>query len=215
MDRKEIFKIWGPFGKLWVDWVRPVPFIGMDINKKFDFFVDYDIPFIYFLNEVKKDTAVIIDIDGIDSVKEGIALSYLGYRPIPVFNGTNPTIGSVSITDNETIEELLIWGAYELKNINIDDDAPPAFLFDKNRLNRYKINRGVFDNSWDIYSQDLPSLKYFKEKGIKNIIVRSDSFSKDLKILLYKFQKDINIYFTNGYEEPKIYKIKKQKSSDF
>lgn len=215
MDRKDIFRIWAPFGKLWVDWVRPVPFINIDINKKYDMFVDYSIPKINYLKEFIKDAAIIVDIDGVESIKEGIALSYLGYRPIPIFNGTNPTIGAISTTDNETIEELLMWGAYELKNVNILDEAPPAFLLDKNRLNRYKVNRGVFDNSWDIYAQDVPSLKYFKEKGIKKIIVRSNTFSIDLKILLYKFQKDIDIYFTNGYEEPKIFKIKKQKEDDF
>lgn len=216
MDRKDIFKIWAPFGKKWVDWVRPVPFIGIDINKSTNYFIDYDIPSINYIKEVKKDTAIIIDIDGVESIKEGIALANMGYRPIPVFNGTNPSEKSKSTTDNQIIENMLIWGAYELKNINLLLDAPPVFLLDKNRLNRYKLDRSIFDNSWDIYPQDIPSSKYFLNNGINKIIVRGEVFNKDLKKVLYKLQKDnIDIFFTNGYDEAKVFKIKKQKDNDF
>ena len=33
--RKEIYKIWAPTGCKWVDWVRPVPFVGINygVNK--------------------------------------------------------------------------------------------------------------------------------------------------------------------------------------
>ena len=115
--RKEIYKIWAPAGKKWVDWVRPVPFIGLDISKKLCEFVDYTIPSINYFDEFSKDTAIIIDINGVDSIKEGIALARLGFRPIPLFNGTNPNNLGVAATDNEVIEELLIWGAEELKEI--------------------------------------------------------------------------------------------------
>ena len=210
MTNKEIYKIWAPDKKRWVDWVRPVPFINIDDSSSRKEFIDYRIPSINYLKEVLNDTALIIDIPGIDSIKEGIALAKLGYRPIPIFNGTDPPIGTISTTNNQIIKPLLIWGAFELKNIKLKNDAPPVFLLDQNRLNRYKINNGIFDNSWDIYDGDLPSPKYLLENGINKIIVRSNFQAKDLRKILYKWQKNnIKIFVTNGYEEPKELKLKK------
>ena len=210
MTNKEIYKIWAPDKKRWVDWVRPVPFINIDDSSSRKEFIDYRIPSINYLKEVLNDTALIIDIPGIASIKEGIALAKLGYRPIPIFNGTDPPIGTISTTNNQIIKPLLIWGAFELKNIKLKNDAPPVFLLDQNRLNRYKINNGIFDNSWDIYDGDLPSPKYLLENGINKIIVRSNFQAKDLQKILYKWKKNnIKIFFTNGYEEPKELKLKK------
>lgn len=210
MTNKEIYKIWAPDKKRWGDWVRPVPFINIDDSSSRKEFIDYRIPSINYLKELLNDTALIIDIPGIDSIKEGIALAKLGYRPIPIFNGTDPPIGTISTTNNQIIKPLLIWGAFELKNIKLKNDAPPVFLLDQNRLNRYKINNGIFDNSWDIYDGDLPSPKYLLENGINKIIVRSNFQAKDLRKILYKWQKNnIKIFFTNGYEEPKELKLKK------
>lgn len=210
--RKEIYKIWAPFDSKWTNWVRPVPFIGIDNpNKSFEF-INYTIPVIGYLDEFLSNTAIIIDIQGVNSIKEGIALAKLGYRPIPIFNGTNPKFGSGSTTNNVIIEPLLVWGADELMNIELANDAPPVFLLDKNRLNRYKINRSIFDNSWDVYSQDLPTAKYFLENGITRIIVRAELLEKDLIKVLYKFQKsNIKILFTNGYDKPHEVKIKRPK----
>lgn len=213
--KKEIYKVWAPIGNKWADWVRPVPFIGLDFSKEFCEFVDYTIPSINYLCELNKDTAIIVDINGVDSIKEGISLARLGYRPIPIFNGTNPTLGSISTTNNMIIEPLLIWGAEELKGIKIEVDAPPVFLLDKNRLNRYKINRSVFDNSWDIYHQDMPSYKYFLENGITRIVVRGERLENDLSRILYKYQKNgIKILFTDGYEEPIEIKVIKPKRKE-
>lgn len=210
MTNKEIYKIWAPDKKRWVDWVRPVPFINIDDSSSRKEFIDYRIPSINYLKKLLNDTALIIDIPGIASIKEGIALAKLGYRPIPIFNGTDPPIGTISTTNNQIIKPLLIWGAFELKNIKLKNDAPPVFLLDQNRLNRYKINNGIFDNSWDIYDGDLPSPKYLLENGINKIIVRSNFQAKDLRKILYKWQKNnIKIFFTNGYEEPKEVKLKK------
>lgn len=215
MTSKEVYKMWAPPLKKWVDWVRPVPFIGLDNPKEVHEFIDYTIPNINYLHGNFKDTVVIIDTIGINSIKEGIALAKMGYRPIPIFNGTTPPIGSMSTTNNNIIEPLLIWGALELQNITIEEDAPPVFLLDSNRLNRYKINSSIFDNSWDIYPQDIPSPKYMIEHGIKRIIVRGELFQSDLKKVLYKYQKNnIKVLFTNGYEEPKEIRIKKTKEKD-
>ena len=215
MTGKEVYKKWAPTGKRWVDWVRPVPFIGIDTPYQVHEFIDDSIPKIFYINNLSKDTAIIIDIEGVDSIKEGIALAHLGYRPIPIFNGTNPSIGVSSTTNNAMIEPLLVWGALELEKIVLEEDVPPVFLLDRNRLNRYKIDPSIFDNSWDIYPQDIPSPEYFLQNGITKIVVRGNQLSRDLKKVLYPYQKkNIKILFTNGYEEAREIKIKKIKEKE-
>ena len=207
MTNKEVYKIWAPYHKKWTNWVRPVPFIYLDesINE----FIDYNISHINYLSKILDNTAIIIDINGIDSIKEGIELAKIGYRPIPIFNGTSSN-NALATTNNKVIEPLLIWGALELKKIKLKDNALPVFLLDDNRINRYKINRGIFDNSWDVYYQDLPSSKYFLNNNIDKILVRANKINKDLNKILYDYQNNnIKILFTNGFEPIKEIKIKK------
>lgn len=214
MTGKQIYKVWAPNRKKWIEWIKPIPFINIDEFQNSQEFIDYTIPNICYIKESLKDTMIIVDIDGMNSIREGIALSYLGYRPIPIFNGTN-SLQAKSTTNNKIIGSLLIWGALELENIKIENDALPVFLLDSNRINRYKMNRSVFDNSWDIYPQDIPSPQYLLNNGITKIILRSDTLHKDLSNVLYKYQKNnIKILFTNGYETPKQIRIKKPKEKD-
>ena len=212
MTPKEIYKIWAPKNVKWVEWVRPVLFVGLNHIKETPEFLNYTVPKIYYDASLAKDTAIILDIEGTCSIKEGIALTTYGYRPIPVFNGTDAPCNAEAIIDNETMKKLLIWSAQKLKNVSLAKDAPPVFLLDKNRLNRYRRNLSIFDNSWDIYHQDLPTAHYFLTNHITKIIVRSNDISKDLQKILFEYQKEkMKIYLTNGYEEPVEIKIKKPK----
>ena len=215
MSGKETFKIWAPYGIKWTDWVRPVPFIAIDNNLNNEFY-DFSIPSINYINSLERDTAFIIDLPSYNSIKEGIALAKLGYRPIPIFNGTNEQLGVISTTNNNIIGPALVWGALELKNIILDNNTSPVFLLDTNRMNRRKMDEGVFDNSWDIYHQDLPTYKYFLDNGINKIVIRSNYIQNDLNKILYKFQKNgVKILFTNGYDEPKEVILKKPKKEKF
>ena len=91
-----------------------------------------------------------------------------------------------------------------LKNINLKNDANPAFLLDSYRINRYRSKESIFDNSWDIYKQDVPSANYFKQNGINKIIVVSDNIKRDLKKILLTFQNNgMEVYITDGYINPK------------
>lgn len=179
MTGKEIYKIWAPTEAKWVDWVRPVPFVG--INESFEGYEvdEFLIPKINYIKEPISDMAIIIDLPGNNSIKEGIALAKIGFRPIPIYNGTDEQNGATATVDNRAIKMGLIKGALELKKIEILDNAPPAFLLDTNRMNRYKMDQSVFDNSWDIYAQDMPSAEYFLKNGINKIMVRGESIQKD------------------------------------
>lgn len=208
MNGKEVFKIWAPSGKKWVDWVRPVSFVGISEHSKMYNFSNLDLQKVDFLKgkyyaENRKNTAVIVDLPGVESVSEGIALAEAGFRPVPIFNGTIEQPGARATVDNQSVGTALMWGASKLCNIEISDDAMPAFLVDRNRLHRFKMEESIFDNSWDVYPQDLPSAEYFLSSGIDKIVVIGESLSKDLKKMLYEFQKKkIQIFLTNGYNEP-------------
>ena len=141
----------------------------------------------------------------------GLALAEKGYRPIPVYNGIEEQEGARATTDNQSIDTVLFYGAKELEKIQIPDDAPPAFLMDTNRLQRYKMDDSIFDNSWDLYPQDIPSAKYFLAQGIDKILIIGNQVSRDLKKILYDFQKKgLQIYLSDGYRVPQKIKIHKQ-----
>ena len=214
MTNKEIFKIWAPYGKRWTNWVRPVPFIAIKDIKKF-------IPAFRTIEclsqdkEKNKHIAVIVDLPDEQSVEVGILLAKeYGYRPIPIFNGTFEQKGARATTNNADMLDALVWGAYQLQNIDISDDAPPAFLIDKNRLQNIKIDRSVFDNSWDIYFQDIPSEKYLIKNDITEILVISKNLSRDFKEIFKQFsEQEIPIFLSDGYNKPKcIRKPKKKKT---
>jgi hypothetical protein len=203
MTNKDIFKIWAPSHKKWVDWVRPVPFVTIGKNIQKFYPSNITLPFVSCL-ENKKSIAIIVDLPNTQSVEAGIFLSQYGYRPIPIYNGTMEQNGVMATTDNKSIQSALIWGAVTLSNIKLPDDAPPAFLTDTNRLQRHKANESVFDNSWDVYHQDLPTEDYFLNNGIEKIIVVSNKLSKDLKDIFAEYpHKKIQIFLTNGYDEPR------------
>ena len=209
MKGKEIYKIYAPNGAKWIDWVRPVPFVAIDTynRKPIANFLDRKA---MFLKKYQQDTAIFIDLPGKESIELGIGLAHMGYRPIPVFNGTDEQQGSQATTNTYLIESYLINGSQKLKNIELKNDANPVFLLDSHRTNRYRAIESIFDNSWDLYKQDIPSAEYFKQNGITKIIVVGETIQRDLKKIFLKFQeKGIDIYITDGYTLPKKVKLTK------
>ena len=211
MNAKEVFKIWAPSDAKWTSWVRPVPFVSIDANNRICEYCDFKVPKLNYIEKVLPNTAIFVDCQGHKSINEGIALAKIGYRPIPIYNGTIEQKGAMATVDNFIISYALEKCAPLLKEIDIAYDALPAFLLDSNRMHRLKMDISVFDNSWDIYHQDIPSAQYFINNGVNKIIVRGEKIQKDLSKILYGFQKKgITILFTNGYDKPKKVIIKKK-----
>lgn len=210
MTDRELYRIWAPLGKKWTPWVRPVPFVEIQEHSKEYNFTLFEVAPVDFPEEKFADAALIVDLPGAESIEMGIALAKEGYRPIPAFNGTIEQPGARSTVDNQSVGMGLIRGAEELQKIALEDDARPVFLLDSNRLNMHRIDVTVFDNSWDIYPQDMPSADYFLKNGIHKIVVIGEKLSRDLKKILYEYQKKkIDIYFKKGYAEPKKVRLRK------
>lgn len=210
---KEIYKIWAPAGKKWVDWVRPVPFVEMEhFAKGYGSFkaADNGGYGAEYVDDTWKDAAFIVDLPGRESVREGVALAKKGYRPIPIFNGTVEQKDARATTDNESASMALMQYVGELTKIELPENARPAFLTDRNRLQRYRVNLGIFDNSWDVYHQDLPTAEYFGANDIHKIVIVGQTVARDLVKILYPFQKKgIEIFWTKGYESPKKVTLRK------
>lgn len=223
MTPKEVYKIWAPAGKQWVDWVRPVPFMMIGQYTKTYGISNQPLPKLHFLEqqeeplktilgfdewdkELIEHTAIIVDMSGEESVRYGVALADYGFRPIPVYNGTIEQQGARATVDNQSVGMALELMSGELMNKEIKDNARPAFLLDRNRLNRYKLEDSVYDNSWDVYPQDLPTAEYLMENEIQCIlVVGGRKISRDVKKILAVYQKKgLKIYHTDGYERPGI-----------
>ena len=209
MRGKGIYKIYAPNGAKWIDWVRPVPFVAIDTYNRKPI-ADWMERKAMFLKNYQQYTAIFVDLPGKESIELSIDLAYKGYRPIPIFNGTDEQPGSQATTNTYLIESCLINGSEKLKNIKLDNNANPAFLLDSYRTNRYRAKESIFDNSWDLYKQDIPSAEYFKQNGITKIIIVGDAIQRDLKKIFLKFQeKGIDIYLTDGYTFPQKVKLTK------
>lgn len=199
MIGKEIYKIFAPADAKWVEWVRPVPFVAIDTYNRTPA-IDWQDRKAIFIENYQSNTAIFIDLPGKEAIELSIDLAYKGYRPIPLFNGTDEQNGAQATTDTYLIESSLINGAKKLKDIHLKNDANPAFLLDYFRTNRYRAKESIFGNSWDLYKQDIPSAQYFKGNGINKIIIVSKEIQKDLKKIFLNFQdNDIKLYFTEGY----------------
>ena len=192
MIGKEVYKIYAPKGAKWVEWVRPVPFVAMDTYNRVATSNWVDRKAIA-LQKYQKDTAIFIDLLAKESIEMSIDLASIGYRPIPLFNGSE-----------------------KLKNIKLEEDANPTFLLDSSRVNRYREKESIFDNSWDLYKQDIPSSEYFKQNGITKIIVIGEEINSDLKKIFLEFQKDgIEFFLTDGYSSIKKVILKKTLKEQF
>ena len=209
MNGKELYKIYAPIGAKWVEWVRPVSFVAIDTYNR-EPLSNWTNRKVVFLEKYEENTAIFLDLPGKESIELGVSLARLGYRPIPLFNGTNEQKGSKSTNNNHMIESCLINGAQILKGISIKKDANPAFLLDSHRTDRHRAKESIFDNTWDLYGQDIPSLEYFKENNIKRIIIAGNEIQRDLKKIFLNFQSaGIEIYLTDGYLKPQKVKLVK------
>lgn len=210
MTDKEIYRIWAPLGKRWSEWVRPVPFVEIHEHSKAYSLTLHDVPVPDLSEDKFKDAAIIVDLPGAESVEAGLAYAKLGYRPIPLFNGTIEQSGARTTVDNQSVGMALVEGVKVVRELELKEDALPVFMLDSNRLHRHRIDVTVFDNSWDIYAHDMPSADYFIKNNIHKIVVVGDFIGRDLRKILYGFQKKkLEIWFAKDDNEPKKIKVRK------
>jgi len=186
MDKRiEAFETWAPYGARWTQWAKPVLFSTWPKKS----FVQFDDFVIGWTDQAERNTMIIVDTESGDSVKEGLAYAKLGYRPVPLYNGVRGEDYD-NLIDVEDLQNWLFAGAKVLKDLEISRDAPPVFLLDSRRLKAKTKKRGIFDNRWVVFPQDMPSSNFLKQNGITKIVVRSEHIQMDLAHILYQYQKD-------------------------
>lgn len=209
MNNLEAYKIWALDDALWTQWAKPTmfsqePTIWNGIRQ-------FEIPEVSWFS-FEHDAMIIVDLEGDESVRVGIALAELGFRPVPLFNGNRGS--GEEIINVDDLEMSLYWGAEKLARINLEKNAKPAFLLDARRMKDGKrVN--TFDNRWCVFPQDMPSAEYLIHNNIKKVIVNSNTIREDLSHILFRYQeKGIIICQTNdnGIKQVKVHKPSRFKS---
>ncbi|WP_164003060.1 hypothetical protein [Pyxidicoccus caerfyrddinensis] len=113
------------------------------------------------------DTALVIDLPGIESLAIGTALGCKGWCIIPMFNTTR---GAAEVLPTIELIRALRGAVPELPQT---PSGPPAFLLDAYRqvLCKVRLEEGDFDNRWYVFKSDFPSEELLATKGIKRLIV--------------------------------------------
>jgi hypothetical protein len=111
---------------------------------------------------VGERTALVVDMDGAESVHMGLALAARGYRPVPLFNACT---GLHEVIDQRPIIDALRAGTEYLAAQSLPLGAPPAFLLDARRMSPFRrVGPGDFDNRWQVFPQDFPSVLFMIER---------------------------------------------------
>lgn len=181
MTREELFAIWAPPVSPWSVWAKPVLFAGAPLTSTDRVGELQSIGALAYVRE----TALVVDMLGAESLLMGLALAQNGFRPVPLYNSAGAPGELVRM---ESIARLLAPGAAILKSAHVPADAPPAFLLNSDRLDGHTTLPGRYDNRWCLVPQDMPSAAFLMSQGVKRVAVVSDKIRTDLSHVLHRYQ---------------------------
>jgi hypothetical protein len=210
MTPEQLYAIWAPADSIWSPWVLPVPFAeltcrGTPAPAQIG---PYSLEWIRERNN--RDLAIVADLPGADAVYYGLALLELGFRPVPVIDGSpGPSLGALippdlsvslgralrspTVVDMRGLLLALCQGAKLLQFAKIANDAPPIFLLDSKRMSSVSRDEMAFDNRWMVFPQDFPSARLLLTRGIKRVVFVHDTFQsqppEDLAHILLRWQE--------------------------
>ena len=181
---QQILRVWAPIQSPWSPWVKPVLFAQ---TSDWSAFTDLDDLMLRMpgsplasppassslvMDEEGKmsKAAVVVDLLGAEAVNLGLMLARThGFRPVPLFNGC---AGENEVVPTGALRQALISGTAQLARLPVADDAPPAFLLDRNRLPpQPELLPGQYDNRWMVFLQDFPSADFLRKQGITGILL--------------------------------------------
>jgi hypothetical protein len=133
-------------------------------------------------------TALIIDLDGVESLRTGLALAGKGYRPVVSINCCTD---SDEVVDMSGVLETLREAAGFPATLVDRDAMRPAFLLDARRMRPVpSLVPGQFDNRWMLFGSDLPSSAHLRKEGITRVFVAQRGYyvQDDLVAVLSGFK---------------------------
>ena len=198
MTGRDIYEVWAPASDEWSPWVKPVLFA--EIDEAAVALAPLQIPQESGLCchiESRRDTAVIVDLPGPQSLMAGFELAQDGYRPVPLYNTTSGRRQRVPpekcvLTDVCAVVQMLCVPLPNYVQNAIVGDNPPAFLLDSRRLKgQNKPAPGIYDNRWMVFPQDFPSAKFLHSRGISQVIVIQETLvpAEDLTHVLLRWKE--------------------------
>jgi len=193
LNSKECFARWAPPESHWSAWAKPTLFVSMDrveldrLHAVSEAFEHISLP------GADEGWALIVELEGVLSIRFGLHAAAAGYRPVPLYNCWSDA-GTVEAVPTKSLINELAKGALVLESKRLGSDAPPAFLLDQNRLKgKETLVPGDFDNRWMVFPQDFPSARYLKDHGIKNVlwITREPATpNRDLAHIVFEWQTE-------------------------
>jgi len=160
----EWFKIWAPSESPWSVWAKPVLFSFMNEGSQPSGHVDLLNHLSWkWLPQERTDTALILDLEGEQSVLMALHCAKHGYRPVPLFNACD---GPSPLLDQGRLIDCLHRGTADLASLALTPSAPPVFMLDSRRMKGMPEPKR-FDNRWMVFPQDFPSARFLKSKGIQ------------------------------------------------
>jgi hypothetical protein len=226
MTRAELYKLWAPDESIWTKWAKPVLFA----DSSFDNLPLSDPPGWRMLNlpwasSLARDTVVVADLPGLESIKVGMVLSQTGFRPVPLFNGAaGPMMGTMAgalpLVDVYPFIRGLHAVAEDLMALRLPPNAPPVFLLDANRFNGGSFaNPGRFDNRWSVFPQDFPSANFLLSQNIRAVVLVQENSAiprHDLTHVLLRWQEaGVQILSTGVSDEKQPVPIQVAKPGSF
>lgn len=190
ISSEDCFRIWAPDGSAWSEWAKPVVFSTPTGTLPTDLPSPSSPLVLPGVRDSGGHAAIIVELPGVEAVQVGLALAERGFRPVPLFNGTQ---GPSPVIDLEPVIGALGAGAALLQRITLRPDAPPAFLLDSRRATTTGAREpGRYDNRWIALPQDFPSAAFLASRGVKEValILRGGtSPAVDLSHVLFRWQQ--------------------------
>ncbi|HUP90963.1 MAG TPA: hypothetical protein VM074_01850 [Solimonas sp.] len=179
----ELYAAWAQPESPWSAWAKPVLFASTLFSPSPE-----TLPELPRVDGVprNRDTAVIADLPGAESVLVGLALAQHGYQPVPLYNCSG---AAGMVVDVMPIARLLQVGAVLLGRLPRRAGAPPAFLLDAERMANPagSIAPGRYDNRWCVVPQDMPSASRLQAAGIRQVVLIADRVRDDLAHVLHRY----------------------------
>lgn len=162
MTREEVFRRWRGAAGPWAQWIKPslitqIP-EGVEPREPRPMPLE-GIP-------AAADTALILDVPGVEAVELGVALMGQGYCPVVLFNTTHDAEEVVKTWD------LMAALSGAASRLEARSGGPPAFLLDAHRQLAFgAMSGGRFDNRWYVFGSDFPTEEGFRSRGVRRLAI--------------------------------------------
>jgi hypothetical protein len=180
-DDQEIFEAWAPRTARWTPWAKRILFRWLDRVQPDALVIPSWVRPELFATptpgtdyrasaRVSPSVAAVVDLPGAESVVTGLALSRLGFRPVPLYTARAEFRSLIPMGE---VVRALVGGADELRACSLAPDAPPAFLLDSRRrgVSSQLLENGMFDNRAMTGPDDLPAAERLRQEGITSAVV--------------------------------------------